>query len=71
VDTKFGRKEIAMSARKTRPKKTEYRERTYNITRRLTVFEDKPEELEVHSSLLGYPIRFTLTEELREFLRTL
>jgi hypothetical protein len=60
-----------MSARKIRPKKAEYRERTHSVTRRLTVFADKPEELEVHSSMLGYPIRFTLTEELREFLRTL
>lgn len=60
-----------MSARKPRPKKTEYKRKASSVTSRMTVFEDRPLELEVHSTLLGYPIRFEINDELRDFLKSL
>jgi hypothetical protein len=48
----------------------EYKQREFNTTKRITIKEDGY-QLEVHSTLTGYPIRFEVTEELRNFLRSL
>lgn len=50
--------------------KVEYKERIHGITKRMTVTKEG-KELEVHSTMLGYPIRFELNDDLRNFLRNL
>lgn len=55
--------------RKHRTSVAEYSTRVGNVTRRITLFDD--DLVEIHSTLIGYPIRFKLDDELREFLRSL
>jgi hypothetical protein len=48
--------------------KKEFKVRTHGITKRITQIDENT--VEVWSSMLGYPIRFELTDEFREFLRS-
>lgn len=48
----------------------EYKESFPTITKRITV-KDEGKTLEIHSTTVGFPIRFEITDGLRNFLRTI